>query len=161
MNRKKDFWWARLAVLILFFSCGCSSALDKIDTVPVRLPDGSIIKAELAIDPEVRKKGLMFRQSLPEGRGMLFVFDKEEEVSFWMKDVYIDLDIIFLGSDKKVRNIFEGVPAAADIKENERIPAVRGIARYVLELPSGSSRRHNISGGSKLYFELIGTDLKN
>ncbi|HET6921867.1 MAG TPA: DUF192 domain-containing protein, partial [Anaeromyxobacteraceae bacterium] len=60
------------------------------------------VVVELAADPAARERGLMFRRELPEGRGMLFVFEEEEEHSFWMKNTLISLDLIFVSGEGRV-----------------------------------------------------------
>ena len=59
-----------------------------------------------------RAKGLMFRTELPEGRGMLFDFQREQEIAMWMKNTYISLDMIFIKGDGRIRRIAENTDAA-------------------------------------------------
>src|SRR5437868_4387920 len=63
---------------------------------------------ELVANDEERARGLMFRKELPEGRGMLFDFQREQNVEFWMKNTYVSLDIIFIRSNGRILRIAEG-----------------------------------------------------
>lgn len=102
-------------------------------------------------DPE-RERGLMSRTSLPAHTGMLFVFDSDEPVSFWMKDTLVPLDMIFVASDGTVRKVFTRVaPAAPDTPDNE-IPLETASARYVIELPAGEAAADGIANGVHLRF---------
>lgn len=68
------------------------------------------VRAEVAGTPEVREKGLMDRSSVPDGTGMLFVFPRVEERSFWMKDTHVALDIAFFGDSNQVISIRQMEP---------------------------------------------------
>lgn len=97
---------------------------------------------------EERTKGLMDRESLAQDRGMLFVFDKEEEYSFWMKNTLIPLDIIWINKDKQVVDIEKNVqPCQVDpcqrYSPNQK-------AKYVLEINAGQSDQTQIKIGDKL-----------
>jgi uncharacterized membrane protein (UPF0127 family) len=103
---------------------------------------------EVADTLEKRTKGLMDRESLAQDKGMLFIFDKEEEYSFWMKNTLIPLDIIWINKDKQVVDIEKNVqPCQTD-------PCLRYSpdqkAKYVLELNAGQSDQAQIKIGDKL-----------
>ena len=93
----------------------------------------------------------------PENKGMLFVFNQEEEQAFWMKNTLIDLDIIFIGADKKVNSVEPEVPHSYTYTPDDEVAYSLGYGQYVLELPSGASAKHGIKTGSKLHFS---TDTK-
>ncbi|HNU69974.1 MAG TPA: DUF192 domain-containing protein, partial [Myxococcota bacterium] len=98
---------------------------------------------EVARTDAQREHGLMFRQSMDPGRGMLFVFDGDAPRSFWMKNTYIPLDMIFASSDGIVVGIVEN---AAPLTLNERRCDVP--ARFVIELNAFQAARHGIKVGS-------------
>ena len=107
-----------------------------------------LFEVELAVTPEERSQGLMHRQFLPPGQGMLFVFPEPQIISMWMKQTLIPLDILFFDSDAQLSEIFENVPPCklSPCKTyTNKIPA-----RYVLELPAGSAKTDNLSPGNRL-----------
>ena len=96
--RKNRLFVPALAALLL---CGAALAFrvpPGASSGELTLPDGFVVRAELALTPETQSKGLMFRQELPPDRGMLFVFPRMEMKAFWMKNTFIDLDMVFLDS---------------------------------------------------------------
>lgn len=136
-------------MLLVFFMCACSPK-----TVKIILPDGFTVKAELALTPEEAAKGLMFRTELPEGSGMLFVFDEDDARYFWMKNTLIDLDIIFITSDKKIFSSAQRVPHSYTYTPDSQVATAQGYGQYVLELPAGSVKKHALNDGSALEFNL-------
>ncbi len=115
------------------------------------LPDGTVITLELAITPEEHQQGLMFRTGLPADRGMLFLFEEETIPSFWMKDTWIPLDIVFLGADGTVHDLVENAPPCTAEPCPQYSPSVPGIA--VLELNAGTAEAHGITRGVRIVFE--------
>jgi uncharacterized membrane protein (UPF0127 family) len=105
------------------------------------------VLVELArTDPE-RTRGLMFRQSLAPGRGMLFLFEHSEPLKFWMKNTYIPLDMIFIDEQKRVVFVEEN---AEPLTLNPRGP--ESDARYVLEVIGGWARAHGVEPGVVVRF---------
>jgi uncharacterized membrane protein (UPF0127 family) len=105
------------------------------------------VKVELArTDPE-RQKGLMFRQKLDDGRGMLFLFDHPEKLKFWMKNTYIPLDMIFISEQKRVVGVEEN---AEPLTLTPRGPDIDAL--YVLEVPGGWARAHGVEPGVEVKF---------
>jgi len=105
--------------------------------------DGSTEKvmAELAIKPEERNFGYMERKNIPEGTGMLFVFEKEQILSFWMKNTPHPLSIAYLDSKGKIRNIYDMTPySLAPIESTVSV-------KYALEVPQGWFNKNNIQVG--------------
>ncbi len=135
------------AAMLVFCACGPK-------TTDITLPDGFTVKAELAITPEETEKGLMYRTELPEGSGMLFVFEDNAPRYFWMKNTLIDLDIIFITSDLKVFSYEEHVPHSYLYTPDSQVATAVGFGQYVLELPAGSVKKHKIEEGSFLEFDL-------
>src|SRR5713226_9386277 len=75
-----------------------------------------IFGVELAVTPEEQAKGLMFRRELPEKQGMLFDFHREQSTSFWMKNTYIPLDMMFIRADGRILRIAESTtPLSEDM----------------------------------------------
>ena len=89
------------------------------------------VQAEVARTPAEREKGLMFRENLANGRGMLFVFSDATIRSFWMKDTFIPLDIAYLDSNLRIIDIFPLEPQSLDARPSS------GPAMFALEVPLG------------------------
>ena len=137
------------AFLVLCFSfTACKSK-----TIVVTLPDNFKVKAELALTKAETEKGLMHRETLPEGRGMLFVFNAETPHYFWMKNTFVNLDMLFIGRDKTVNQAWENVPRSYAYTPDNQVAVRGGMAKYVLELPAKSITKHKIKAGSKIDFD--------
>ena len=99
-------------------------------------------KVEIADDDRERQLGLMFRRSMADDEGMLFDFFQEEQVSFWMRNTYIPLDMLFIKADGTIASIAE---RATPLSERS-IPS-KGPVRYVLEINGGLSAKLGIKPG--------------
>jgi uncharacterized membrane protein (UPF0127 family) len=100
---------------------------------------------ELVENDADRAKGLMFRKELPEGRGMLFDFHREQDVSFWMENTYIPLDMIFIRGDGRILRIAENTEPLS----TRMIPS-GGPVRAVLEVIGGTARKLGIAPGDRV-----------
>lgn len=98
---------------------------------------------EQACDAQAQARGLMFRRSLAATAGMIFIFDADAPRAFWMKNTYIPLDMIFVGSDLRVVGV---VPQAEPQSLTERGP--KAPSRYVIELAGGTAQRLGIQTGT-------------
>ena len=105
---------------------------------------GAALTVELASTPATRQRGLMFRESLPEHAGMLFIFERERRGGFWMKDTPIPLDIAYLAGDGTVLEIVHGVPFSLAVLR----PAQP--YRYTLEVNGGWFARHGFGPGDRV-----------
>jgi len=107
---------------------------------------------EIANSPEMRSRGLMFRRELAEGRGMLFDFGpRESEVTMWMKNTYISLDMIFIRANGQVRHIAENTTPLSEATISSNGP-VKG----VLEVIAGTARRLGLAAGDKVEHPFFG-----
>lgn len=97
---------------------------------------------DLAVTDEERQRGLMFRRSLPDSYGMLFDFKQDQEVSMWMHNTYVPLDMIFIEADGRIHRIAENTKTLSDAI----IPS-QGPVRAVLEVAAGTARRYGIQPG--------------
>ncbi|HWM48865.1 MAG TPA: DUF192 domain-containing protein [Xanthobacteraceae bacterium] len=100
---------------------------------------------EVVATEEERQKGLMFRKQLPEGTGMLFDFKVEAPVSFWMKNTYIPLDMIFIRGDGRIASIAENTEPLS-----ERLIPSNGPVRGVLEVIGGTAKKLGIRPGDRV-----------
>lgn len=100
---------------------------------------------EVAQSPEEQAEGLMFRRSLAPDRAMIFPFDPAQPVSFWMKDTYIPLDLVFIGADRRIGRIAENcAPLSLDlIYSGEPVVAV-------LEIAGGRSAELGLKPGDQV-----------
>ncbi|MBR4682301.1 MAG: DUF192 domain-containing protein [Elusimicrobiaceae bacterium] len=139
----------------LFFAMGfLLAACTQETTVSITLPDGFKVSAALADTPEKHARGLMFVKHLPENEGMLFVFDNEEPLSFWMKNTLIDLDMVFIGADKRVTSVAAEVPHSYTYTPDSEVAFADGYGKYVLEIPSKSAAQHGLKPGTLLEFSV-------
>lgn len=110
-------------------------------------------RVEVVREEADRNRGLMYRRSMADSHGMLFDYDPPQAVGFWMKNTYIPLDIIFVGPDGRIIRIAERtVPFSL-----EHIPS-GGVARGVLEINGGLSRKLGIRAGDLVRHRIFGTE---
>jgi uncharacterized protein len=108
------------------------------------------VQVEVADTDPKRERGLMFRKELPDGHGMLFLFDEEGEHSFWMKDTLIPLDLIFVDASGRVTGII------AQARPLTLQPRSGGPSRMVLEVPGGWAAAHGVRVGDRMRVEGLG-----
>lgn len=116
------------------------------------------IDLEIAVTPEQQAIGLMFRDTLPSNRGMLFPFNPPTRVNFWMKNVSFPLDLIFL-ADGIVKDIAHNVPPCE--KEPCPIYSPNSEIDQVLELGGGSAQNFGITKGDRLNIIILEEKEKN
>ena len=104
-----------------------------------------VFTVELAVSDEERQKGLMFRRSLPESQGMLFDFKADQNVSMWMRNTYVSLDMIFIRGDGRIQRIAENTQT-----ESDRIIPSGGPVRAVLEVVAGTAKKFGIAVGDRV-----------
>lgn len=124
--------------------------LEDFNTRIVTLPDGFRVRAEVMMLPEDMMRGMMFRDSLPPGRGMLFVHSRPGKYSYWMYQVKIPLDIIWLDAGGRIVEMAPNSPPCKTEASECPHYGGNGDAMMVLELAAGSIERHNLQVGSKL-----------
>lgn len=145
-----------MLVVATFCSNGCSPKADSPDPnsgLPIAivsvLPAAGgtpvHVRAEVASTSAQRQQGLMFREEMPEDRGMLFLFTSDSRGGFWMKNTILPLTIAYIGVDGTVQELREGVPY-----DDKTILTPAAPYRYVLEVNKGWFERHNLGVGSKV-----------
>jgi len=105
------------------------------------------VDIELAQTADEKAKGLMFRTHLPEGQGMLFVYEEEGIYPFWMKNTLIPLDMIWISGDFKVVDVRHAIPCPSDSCASYT-PSAK--AKYILEVNSGFTEKYYIKVGDSL-----------
>lgn len=128
-----------------------SPVVAKVELPHAVLPDGFTVDLELALTPQEVTDGLMFRPSLPEKRGMLFIFDVDRYPAFWMKNTLIPLDLVFLDSAGIVVDVVADVPPCAADPCPTYSPT--NPARAVLEVGAGVAAAHGVATGVAITFE--------
>ena len=124
--------------------------------VKIYFTDGDSVTAELAVTQEERARGLMFRKKLEFDQGMLFVFSEEGFHSFWMKNMVIPLDFIWLDKEKRIVHIERNVPPCKQEPcptYTSKVPAM-----FFLELKAGSVEKRNLKILDRLDFVLPNLD---
>jgi uncharacterized membrane protein (UPF0127 family) len=134
-------------------ACGSRDAtLEDLQTRIVTLPNGREIRAEIKTTPEAMRFGMMFRDSLPKDTGMLFVHGKPGAYNYWMHNVRIPLDIIFMDSQRTILGIAAGA-APCNLEPNRCTQyGSNANTRYVLEVAGGEARRLGLKPGDVLRF---------
>lgn len=106
---------------------------------------------EVADEQSERSAGLMFRETMDDDHGMLFVFPETRPVGFWMKNTPMPLDLVFIGEDGKVLDVLPGEPFSEALISPG--PAVQ--VRYVLELKRGIAEKNGVAGGVAMRHPVI------
>jgi uncharacterized membrane protein (UPF0127 family) len=144
------------ALILGFTACNTPQKLKTtvlvIDRVGASFQDGpetGLVKitAEIARTEEERSTGLMFRKKLADGEGMLFVFDRDQQLSFWMKNTLIPLSIAFIASDGRIIDIKDMQPQDLNPVKSSRS------VRYALEVPQGWFTRTGIGLGDTVIID--------
>ena len=114
--------------------------LKRVDLVLLTDHRTTVINAEIVDTPRTRAKGLMFREDLSEGQGMIFVFQKEARQSFWMKNTPLSLDILFFDAEGQfINGHYHTTPFSKDSLRSDRP------AQYALEILAGEAKRLELS----------------
>ena len=143
-----------LILFTLFVLVGCKEpaatnipASNTLHPIKIHTLDDRILElnVQMAITPKQQQKGLMFRESMPDDEGMLFIFNPPREVGFWMKNTLIPLDMLFIAPGGVVHKIHRGA-VPHDLRS---IPS-DGITHAVLEINSGMSDKLQLIEGAKI-----------
>jgi uncharacterized membrane protein (UPF0127 family) len=135
---------ALLIVLLLSLlpaSCGADEARVIIK--------GAVLTVEVVDESAERSRGLMYREHLPENRGMLFVYPQPKILSFWMKNTHIPLSVAFIDEEMRIFVVYDMEPLRTDIDYISPGPA-----KYALEVNRGWFERHGVGVGDVIHIEL-------
>jgi len=142
---RKMLWRTLLAMTGLSLS---ASTWGEPDRIPIHL-GGAQLEAEVAADPAHRNRGLSGRYHLASDSGMLFVWPREGQRTFWMKDTFLPLSIAFLDARGRVLNMATMEPLRQD-----RFYRSQGGARFALEVNRGWFREHGVESGDRARFRI-------
>jgi len=148
-SKKKKLLLCGLMLFIFCFSCTSEKLPVKEISVEREGQIIAVVKAEIAVTQEERNKGLMYRKSLKDGEGMLFVFDRDDILSFWMKNTYIPLSIAFIANNGKIIDIKDMYP-----HDTNSVKSSRSV-RYALEAPQGWFLRAGVKEGDTVRIDSI------
>jgi len=144
-------------LLVVFFGVSCErktadSSGNQLDTTIVTLPDGVEIRAEVLTKPAEMEHGMMYRDALPQGRGLLFVHQRPAYLRYWMSNVKAPLDIIFMDANHKIMEISAATPICTTKPEDCLTYGGHFLEQYVLELRAGEAQRLGLHEGQTLHF---------
>ena len=142
------------ALFLLLSACGPKTTGESdLNSTEITFPNGKTVLAETMLQQADQMRGMMFRDSLAKDRGMLFVHPSEANVPYWMYQVRIPLDIIWMDHQRKIVEIAANTPACTS-KSSRDCPNYGGHekARYVLELAGGAAALYDLKVGDTLSF---------
>lgn len=138
--------------LLLTPLLSCKTKKLPVKDIQIVRQDGTkfTVSAEIAEKTEDRNHGFMERKNIPDGTGMLFVFENDQILSFWMKNTPHPLSIAYIDSKGRIRNIFDMTPySTASIISTVSV-------RYALEVPQGWYKKNGITEGDTCVCPLVG-----
>jgi uncharacterized membrane protein (UPF0127 family) len=149
----RRLWSLCFLLLPFYMACGpATTGVEQLRLRTVTLPDGQQIRAEVLVRPEEMARGMMYRDSLPKGRGMLFIHDKPALYRYWMHNVKIPLDIIFMNETHKIVEISADTPPCTSDPKDCLTYGGHELEQFVLELGGGEARRLGLLAGQSLTF---------
>lgn len=120
---------------------------QSLQVIALNAPRAALHLQVARTEPQ-RERGLMSVHRLAPHTGMLFVFDADGPVAFWMKDTLISLDMVFVAPDGSVRKVFARVPTVSPQLADTDIPLEQGSAKFVIELPAGEAVADGLRPGA-------------
>ncbi len=137
---------AAVFAAFLLVATAAAPRAAELETLVIESASGEhAFQVEIADDPRERERGLMFRREMADDRGMLFDFGSEQPTSFWMRNTYISLDMLFIKADGTIESIAERTTPLS-----ERSVPSQGPVRYVLEINGGLSGKLGIEAGDRV-----------
>lgn len=135
-----------LTVLVLTLAALGTGRAADLQSLEIFSKNGKhFFGVEMATNDAERAQGLMHRRELPDGTGMLFDFGRDQEVSMWMQNTYVSLDMIFIRADGRIHRIAEKTEPLST-----RIVSSGGPVRGVLEVVGGTARKLGIAPGDRV-----------
>jgi uncharacterized protein len=124
-------------------------AAQHLPNITVQAPKATLT-LQIAKTEAQRELGLMSVTKLPAHTGMVFVFDRDDLVEFWMKDTLVPLDMVWVGDDGVVREVAQDVPVVSLAMPDDQIPRRAGRGKFVIELPAFEASSDGIVKGVHL-----------
>jgi len=152
--QSRSFW----VLVVLSVLAGCvdqkkTATLEDLYTREVKLPDGARFRAEVVTSKFDMTRGMMFRDSLAPDRGMLFIHGEPGNYPYWMYQVRIPLDLIFMDQNRLIMEVVSNVEPCKS-ESAAKCPKFGGNRRslFVLELNAGMAEKHKLKLGDRLDF---------
>jgi uncharacterized protein len=144
-------WIVVLAAVALCALTGSSAQAASVQSLEIVTKSGvQVFSVEMATTEQEKETGLMYRKELPDGKGMLFDFSPEQQVSMWMKNTYISLDMIFIRADGRILRIAESTEPLST-----KIISSGGPVKGVLEVIAGTAQKYGIAPGDRVAHPLF------
>jgi len=146
--------------LLTAVSCAGGQTATSVAPPPAETGDALVrigsaaYTVDLAVLPEERRQGLSGREYLAQDSGMLFVFEEERQLNFWMKDMRFPLDIIWIDAGCRLLEVAADVPTPPPDADDSEVPRAYSPspARYVLEVNAGEAARNGLAPGDPVQF---------
>jgi uncharacterized membrane protein (UPF0127 family) len=150
-RQRARLWVAIAAALAVWAFAGVRAEAASIQPLEIVTKSGvQVFSVEMATTDQEKETGLMYRKELPDGKGMLFDFSPEQQVSMWMKNTFISLDMIFIRADGRILRIAENTEP-----QSTKIIPSGGLAKGVLEVIAGTARKYGIAPGDRVAHPLF------
>jgi len=144
-------WTVVLSAVVLCAFVGSSGQAASVQSLEIVTKSGvQVFSVEMATTEQEKETGLMYRKELPDGKGMLFDFSPEQQVSMWMKNTYISLDMIFIRADGRILRIAESTEPLST-----KIISSGGPVKGVLEVIAGTAQKYGIAPGDRVAHPLF------
>ncbi len=141
----------RLATMLALLIVGHGAFAAETEPLEIVTKSGvQVFAVEMARTEEQKTTGLMYRKELADGRGMLFDFSPEQQISMWMKNTFVPLDMIFIRADGRILRIAENT-----VPQSLTIISSGGPAKGVLEVIGGTAKKYGIVAGDRVAHPLF------
>ena len=146
-GRRARFLMPIAAAIVFFFAFAAFAArAASFQPLEIVTKNGvQVFSVEMATTEQEKETGLMYRKEVPDGKGMLFDFSPPQEVSMWMKNTYVSLDMIFIRADGRILRIAENTEPLST-----KIISSQGLAKGVLEVVAGTAKKYGIEPGDRV-----------
>ena len=151
IGRQARSWIALAAVVVALALTNAGAQAASVQPLEIVTKSGvQVFSVEMATTEQEKETGLMYRKELADGKGMLFDFSPEQQISMWMKNTFIPLDMIFIRADGRILRIAENTEP-----ESTRIISSGGLAKGVLEVIAGTAKKYGIQPGDRVAHPLF------
>ncbi len=142
-----------LLSIVVWTGCGTKPAGDSIELKPITLPGGKVIRAEVMLRRNDMMRGMMFRPPLPVDRGLLFVHTRQGKYSYWMNNVRVPLDIVWLDKERRIVEMSPNTPPCTE-SDPVKCPTYGGKVEstFALELAAGQIAEQRLAIGQQINF---------